>query len=245
MDLEQLGALRQTSETIASHLQNLARAYLDTLAPILSPASVLGRHAGSGAAVSGEARAYEALKESYRKFSGAPFIVPSEFDEDRLADIGQRLELYPCQYAHSLEGAGGAKEVTITAPLRWYLNYRSEYTPSGLAALIANDATRKGEAVRQFVLHALVIHLVLERNPGVVRLLRDLRFGVTTQTLPELGQLPITVLSSSLPSFRPSDDLIRAATGFSGVAAFIELVDLERLNDLPDPYQAELKRLAS
>jgi hypothetical protein len=59
----------------------------------------------------------------------------------------------------------------------------------------------------------------------------------------ELHDLPIPTLSFSLPSFRPSDDLILAATAFSGIPAFIELIDVAAARDIADPLKARIDEL--
>jgi hypothetical protein len=54
--------------------------------------------------------------------------------------------------------------------------------------------------------------------------------------MPELPNLPLTTLTAKLTSFRPADELVAAATAFSGIAAFIELVDLGAVQSKPDPW---------
>jgi hypothetical protein len=46
-----------------------------------------------------------------------------------------------------------------------------------------------------------------------------------------------------VPSFRPSDEVILAATRFSGVPAFIELIDVEAARMLPDPLKARIEEI--
>jgi hypothetical protein len=46
-----------------------------------------------------------------------------------------------------------------------------------------------------------------------------------------------------VPSYRPTDDLLIAATRFSGVPAFIELIDLDAVTTLPDPIRITLTKL--
>jgi hypothetical protein len=50
-------------------------------------------------------------------------------------------------------------------------------------------------------------------------------------------------VGSCLPSFRPADDLILTAIRFSGVPAFIELIDVEALNTLQDPLKLSLEKI--
>jgi hypothetical protein len=63
------------------------------------------------------------------------------------------------------------------------------------------------------------------------------------EPVPELHNLPTPTLSFSLPSFRPSDDLILEATAFSGIPAFIELIDVAAVGDIADPLKARVDEL--
>jgi hypothetical protein len=85
--------------------------------------------------------------------------------------------------------------------------------------------------------------MVMEKNPGLQRLLSDLRFRWQLQPVPDLHNLPMHTLSFSLPSFRPSDDLILAATEFSGIPAFIELIDVAAVRDIADPLKTRIDEL--
>lgn len=50
-------------------------------------------------------------------------------------------------------------------------------------------------------------------------------------------------ITSTLISFRPADDLIAAATAFSGVPAFIELIDTNAVGLARDALRAKLEAL--
>ena len=83
----------------------------------------------------------------------------------------------------------------------------------------------------------------MNRNPGLAQLFQDLQYDVKAEALPELKGLPVVTITSTLKSFRPADDLIAAATAFSGVPAFIELLDTEAIRQSVDPLQAQLESL--
>ena len=55
--------------------------------------------------------------------------------------------------------------------------------------------------------------------------------------------LPVVTITSCLTSFRPADDLIQAATAFSGVPAFIELLDLDAVQTPKDFLKERLEEL--
>jgi hypothetical protein len=97
--------------------------------------------------------------------------------------------------------------------------------------------------MREFVVAALAIESVLEKFPGLVRLLRDLRYEVQVEKCPALGDLPLVVVSACVPSFRPSDELVLATTRLSGVPAFIELIDLDAIQRMQDPLKPRLEEM--
>jgi hypothetical protein len=108
---------------------------------------------------------------------------------------------------------------------------------------MANKERPPIETRRQFVVNALVMQVAIARNPGLAELMDGLHYRLQTEAFPGLDRLPLVTLTSPLPSFRPSDDVIREATGFSGVPAFIELLDIEAIRQLRDPLREQIDRL--
>jgi hypothetical protein len=131
----------------------------------------------------------------------------------------------------------------MTSPLRWILSYGSNYSVAQAKQVLQGREQRRPEYLRQFAINALVLQIVLSRNPGVARLFQDLRYELKTETYPDLKGLPIVTITSCLTSFRPADDLILAATAFSGVPAFIELLDLEAVQTPKDTLKERLEAL--
>jgi hypothetical protein len=84
---------------------------------------------------------------------------------------------------------------------------------------------------------------MLEKVPPLQQILADLRFEVSTTTREGLGKLPLVTISSHLPSVRPPDELLLQITKFSGVAAFIEVIERDPLANLRDPLREELERI--
>ena len=119
----------------------------------------------------------------------------------------------------------------------------SEYTLSQVTRTLAGREQRRSDAVRQFVVNTLVMHAMLAKFPSIAQLLTDLRYGIQTEKSPALGDLPLVTIRSCLPSFRPADTLMLTAIRFSGVPAFIELIDIETLNTLQDPLKLRLEKI--
>lgn len=240
---EQLAELREQTEVVSQFLQKQLKAHLETLRPLLAPRRLLGKYVGVREDVAGADRAFAQLQEQYKGVCGRPFALPPELDEGPLSLIDNRLELYPWEYTHQAENERETRAVTITSPVHWVLTYSSEYTLSQLAQTISGKEQRRSESVRQFVLSALVMQAVLAKFPGITQLLTDLRYEIRTQKSPSLGELPLVTIRSCLPSFRPPDTLILAATRLSGVPAFIELIDLNALHTLPDPLKLQIEKM--
>jgi hypothetical protein len=193
--------------------------------------------AGQRSEVRGADQAFEELKERYARVASQPFGLPKELVEHPISIEG-KLMLYPWEYTHALEEG---QAITMTSPVCWVLAYSSGYTPSQLRKAFASKETRRTEDVRQFVASAVALELLIEKQPEIVSLLRDLRYEVRPETCDGLGDLPVVAIRSCLSSFRPSDEVIQTATRFSGVPAFIELIDVEAVRNLRDPLREQIE----
>jgi hypothetical protein len=90
------------------------------------------------------------------------------------------------------------------------------------------------------VLYQLVLNAVVTKQSGVSRILEALHFPIRTETFPGLGQLPITVISSTLSTVRPTDDVIIKSTEISGTDTFEELLNTENVRRLANPFKETL-----
>ncbi len=246
LTFQELPELRRKTEAISKFLQDQLLTHLETLRPILAPERLFGKYVGS---VSGKGdvpladRALSQLQQNYRPFSGPPFNLPSEFDQYWLTLVGNRVSLHPWEYTHPARTERESRPITMTSPVRWVVTFSSTYTLSHVRQALAGKGERRPEHIRQFVVNALVTQLMITHTPGLASLFADLRYQLATDSIPDLPRLPLTTITSGLPSFRPSDDLILAATNFSGVPAFIELIDIDALLVLQDPLKARIEDL--
>jgi hypothetical protein len=246
LTFQALPDLRRKTEIVSKFLQDQLLAHLETLGPILSPERLLGKYVGSAGSKGDAAlwdRRVHQLQLSYRSFTARPFDLPSEFDPYWLTLIGNHLTLYPWEYVFEARAGAESKSIAMTSPVRWVMSFTSAYTLSHVRQALAAKAERRPEHMRQFVVNSLVTQFLIAQTPGLVPLFGDLRYQLRTDSASELGGLPLTTITSGLPSFRPSDDLIVAATNFSGVPAFIELIDIDALVDLPDPLKLRIEDL--
>lgn len=239
LTVQELPELRRKTEAVSQFLQKQLAAHLETLRPLTSPERVFGKYAGGKVDVAGADRALMELQQHYRPFASKPYDLPRDFDTNWLTLVGNALELYPWEYVHPVQD----KPITITAPVRWVLNYKTNYSLAQVKKVLAGTETVRADYLRQFVVNALVLQLLVTRNPGLGQLFADLRYELKPETPADLRGLPVLTLTSCLTSFRPADDLIQAATAFSGVPAFIELADLDALKSPKDTLKEKLEEL--
>src|SRR5437870_162652 len=243
LKLENLADLWEKTEMVSQLLLNQLKGHLDTLRPLLAPRRILGSYVRSSIKedIPDTDVALKRLREKYREVCGKPFALPAEFDESVLGDMDNRLELYPWEYSHEASNEREKKTITVASPVKWALSYTSGYTVRQLREVLVGKRERRQEEVRQFLVNAIVVQLVLAKFPGTNQLLKDLRYDIGLDKCQGLGDLPLVTIRSSLPSFRPSDDIILAATRLSGVPAFIELIDFDVLSNLEDPFKTKIE----
>jgi hypothetical protein len=206
---------------------------------------VFGQYVGSAGAKGDSAlaeRALAQLQQSFKAFT-RPFDLPADLDPYWLTLVGNRITLYPWEYTHEAKTERETKRIGMTSPVRWVMSFTSAYTLSQVRLALAGKGESRAEHVRQFVVNALVTQLIVTHTPGLASLFADLRYDMHPEFASDLARLPLTTITSGLPSFRPADELILSATNFSGVPAFIELIDVEGLPHLQDPLRARIDEL--
>jgi hypothetical protein len=245
LGLEQVVELREKTEKISRSLLGQLRDHLDTLRPLLAPARVFGKHVRSQSRedIPDAESALRKLCEKYNALCAKPFSLPPNLDTDAVADLDGRLELYPWEYTHEAKDQNQTKTITVTSPVRHVLTYRSSYSLSQIRLAVSGKGDRRQDDVREFLVAALAMQSALDKFPGLVRLLEELRYHVQVEKNQALGDLPLVIISSSLPSFRPPDSVVLATTRLSGVPAFIELVDPKVIQQIRDPLKSRLEDL--
>ena len=245
LTFERLPELRSKTEAISTMLRERLTAHLETLRPILSPERLFGKGGAAKTDAPLADRALGQIQQSFRQLATRPFDLSAEFDPYWLSLVGNRIALYPWEYTHDATDGRETRTITMTSPVRWVIGFSSGYTLSQFRQAVLGKGARSPEQVRQFVVNTLVTQLVLTHTPGLVPLLGDLRYEVQTEAAPDLPKLPFTTVVAGVPSFRPSDNVILTATNFSGVPAFIELIDIEGIPRLHDPLRARLEEQAA
>lgn len=239
LSLQDLPELRRKTESVSRFLRDQIAAHLETLRPLFAPERIFGKYAGGKVEVSGGERALAELQQNYKAFTRKPYDLPETLDPNWLALVGNALELHPWEYLHQTQG----KSITMSSPVRWAVNYRANYRLAQVKSALDGKETVRPDYLRQFVVNALVLQLVLSRNLGLTQLFEDLRYELKTNTPSDLKGLPVVTITSCLTSFRPADDLILAATAFSGVPAFIELIILDAAQTPRDTLKERLEEM--
>lgn len=247
LSLSEIGERRQRTEAASKWVRARLEQHLEVLRQPFDPRRVYGRAASAGAGGRIDVGAAEAavgqLGERFKQACGAPYSLKAELPPECVADIDNQLVVHSWVYPYAVTEGGATKTILITSPLRFVLTYASNYTLAQVDRVLAKQEERREADLRQFLVNALAVGAVLERNPALGQTLRDLRFEVGTTTREGLGKLPLVTLTSHVPTIRPPDDVIAAATDISGVNAFIELLPRDPLAALRDPLREELGKL--
>jgi hypothetical protein len=239
LTLPELPELRRKTEAVSQLLRQQIATHLETLRPLVSPDRIFGKQSGGKSEVAGADAAVSELQQGYRKYTTKPYDLPSEFSASWLTLVGNSLELHPWDYVVNIQG----KSITISSPVRWAVNYRSNYTLAQVKNVLAGNEPPRVDYLRQFVINTLVLQQMLARTPGLNPLFADLRYELKTEFPADLKGLPILTITSCISSFPPPDELILAATAFSGIPAFIELVDSQSIAQPKDVLKEKLEEL--
>lgn len=240
---QRLLALRKLTRAAADLLRGRVKEYLSTITPLLRPKSVLGNYVEGGAydlTRPGD-KAFKELQELYNKVAQAkPYRLPLEL-KTPLEVINPQLEITPVEYVHTATSGVDKKEVVITSPLKWVLSYGG-FSPAKLRELLESQR-RTGDDLQQFVLHYLMMHVVIGNQRGVQHMLEALHFPISTSHFPEFGDLPVTIVSSSISTIRPSDDVIIESTEVAGMNVFEEVVNVDDVKKMRDPLREQMLEL--
>jgi hypothetical protein len=244
LTIEQLTSLRNKTEAASKLLDGQLKSYLETIKPLLAPRRVLGRHVASREDVNISDRMLDQLKAQYGQAVGhAPYGMTLEFPEQTLTRLDNLPMVYPIEYLHAATHAGNQKALTITSPVRWMLTYENGASPALVRQMLEGKVERRTETIKQFVVNALTMGLMIQTYPGLAKLLDALRYHVQSEVLRGFGNLTTITVHACLDSFRPPDDLLMTATALSGVPAFVELIQAESLRNYVDPLTEQLRNL--
>jgi hypothetical protein len=240
---ESLLVLRKLTRAIADAVRTDVTTHLTTLAPLLRPQTVLSDFI-LGGVKENTRRADQALKEVkdiYEAVAPAkPFNLRRELTTPfNFSNPG--LEITPVDYVHHAVVTNGTRAITVRSPLTWTVSYAG-YAPTRLAEV--SDPRVRGEALQQFILSHILLHVVTKYQKGVTAILDELSYPVTTAKSPDLGDLPLTRISVPVSTERPGDDIVIESAGLTGIDAFEEVVKVSDLASLREPFKERLLAIA-
>ncbi len=240
---QELLALRKLTRAVGEVVLPQMREYVSTLAPLFRPRSVLGEHiqGTTKEPVKSADQAFKELKDLYEAIgTKPPFNLPRDL-QSPLMQMSWSLELTPWEYVHAAKTESGTKAITVRCPFKFVVTY-SGYSPQRLRELLASPS-RNEDVLQQYVLHYLAMRVVVSRQAGLAKVLDTLHFPLESDRLPGLGDLPITVIRSSISTSLPPDGLVIESTELSGRDAFEEIINVEDVANLRDPFKDRLNEV--
>ena len=126
--------------------------------------------------------------------------------------------LTPVKYPYQAKDDGKITEVTVTSPLKWVLlpGCRSQRS----ACAVGRNRNQVKEELRHCLLQNLALELILEKQTGLLEILKGLRFAVDSTRIGALG----TCLSSRSPApFQHCCHRMRSSSRIRRYPAFLRL----------------------
>jgi hypothetical protein len=241
INVEQLLHLHTVTKEVSKFCHRQLRGYLDAMAILFRPRRILGEaiEGGERETAAGAERTLTELRELYRKVALRPFDLRPELNTP-LESISTQLQFYEWEYQHETKTERGWQSIKVTAPLTWVLAYSSPYSLSMVRQVLAGKEKRDAEAVKAFVLRACILHLQFAKFPAIAELFAGLRYTVEVRRSPEMGELPLVTISAPITTLRPPDNLVTVASGLAGGATFAEVLDINTVKHLQDPFREEV-----
>lgn len=191
--------------------------------------------------VKGAEANFKELQAAFEGLTGkSPFNIPRDI-KTPLSVQSQIPEIHALEYVHEAKAGGQSKNLTVTSPFKFILCY-SGYSPKRLKELLASRGNPSD--LQEFLLHTIMLNVVLSRQPSLARVFDALRFPVTSGKIPGCGDLNFTFLTAAVPTQLPPDDVVIENTEISGSDTFEEVINLDELSKLRDPFKDKLLELA-
>jgi hypothetical protein len=242
--IQSLLALRKLTRAITDAVRVQMTEYLKTLEPLMRPKALLGEYVQGGPKETSRKadKAFAELQALYDKVAVArPYNLPRELSVPlALSTVG--LEITPLDYYHVAQSGTESRRIKVRCPLTWVLTY-TDFPPTRLQELLDTKA-RSVEELQRFVLNYLVLHVVTTNEPGLMRVFESLHFPLTTTKTKEFGELPVTQIGIGITTTRPSDALVIESAELTGMDAFEEVVNVEDIKHLADPFKDRLLEIA-
>jgi hypothetical protein len=240
---QSLLVLRKLTRAIADSVRAQVNGHLTTLAPLFRPQTILGDFI-LGGVKENTRRAEQALNEVRTLYEAIAPAKPFNLRRELTTPFNfatPTLEITPVDYVHQTAVGGTSRAITVRAPLMWTVSY-SGYSPTRLAEVL--DPKVRGEALQQFILSHVILHVVAKHQRGVTDILNELQYPLTTARTAELGELPLTRIGVPVTTERPADDVVVESAQLTGIDAFEEVVKVSDLASLREPFKERLLAVA-
>jgi len=237
-DIPRLLELRKLTRFLSEQLESELKRHLATLAPLFSPLPIFGDHVrgGSRTPIKGAEKAFQELRRRYGKVAAdKPFALSGDIEAP--IDLFSATPLITAvQYPYQAKDEDKTTAVTVTSPLKWVLSY-PDAGPRVVRDLLVENRNRVKDDLRHCLLQNIALELILEKQTGLLNILTGLRFSIETIQIASLGNLPIIQISCPISTLLPPDSIIIQNTEISGVPSFEEVIDIEDIRKMQDPFK--------
>jgi hypothetical protein len=241
--VKSLLVLRKLTRAIADAARAQLTEYLTTVTPLLQPQGILGDYI-QGAQKETSLKAEQAFKDLKALYEAAAPSKPLNLRRELSPPFSfsnLSLEITPVDYVHVAQTEAGPRKITVRSPLTWTLTYAG-FAPNRLQEVL--DQKLRGDELQRFILSYILINVVMKYRPGITQMLEGLHFPVTTTTSPDFGELPLTRIGIGISTMRPSDAVVVESAELTGMDAFEEVVSVDDIARLPDPFKERLLDLS-
>jgi len=244
LNIPKLLKLRKVTTIISANLEQELKSNITTLTPLFHPKLVFGEYiSGCKQTVKGSDATFKLLQEAYKSLRQSKVFYNKLNELKSPIDVfGSTLELVPYEYSYKITTNGESKTIKIKSPLKWVIGFKNQGITQ-LRELLTDQASPRTSDIQTCVLHHLVLQSIYAKRKNVAKLLEALHIPVNLKTSTEFGNLPLIYISSTVTTTLPPDNIIIQSTEISGMPVFEEVIDLDVIKPLTDPFKEKLLKL--